>query len=569
MYGMNNLLCSDSIPSFLNLFDLSIAPSLLFYTYIPTIVVSLIVGFFVYFKTKNLVSRILLSICIFFTLWVADIFVLWIASYNSTIMFGWQITPIFEIPIFVLSLYFTYIITDKERRDIPVTLKIIFLVIMSITFLILPTHFNIVNYNLSICEGVPGLFWDYMYIGEMIIISWILGLCLKRFRILQRGDMFRRQIVIFSIGIISFLILFSGSNLVGQITGIQEISFIGSLGMTIFLIFLAYNIVKFKLFNIKLIGANVLVLTLWILTGSLLAIQDINVSHAVTAITLIISIIFGFILINSVRKEVNQRLRIEALASDLTVANNRLLEIDKQKSEFVSFATHQLRAPLTAMKGYTSLILEGELGPMSDEIKKAVGRIYSSSNTLATIVNDYLNISRIELGTLKYNFEVIDLRTVVEQVIEELRPSIEKKGLKFSFMDQTIDKNDSNTQSHSRFMVHADKDKMKQVITNLIDNSLKYTPSGSIEMKLIKNTSDRKILFTIKDTGMGIAADVLPKLFEKFVRSTRANKQNIYGTGLGLYLAKQIVMSHKGHIWAESAGEGKGATFYLELDMEV
>ena len=113
------ILCPDSIPAFLNFFDLSIAPSLLFYTYIPTIIISSLLGLFVFIKDKkSLLSKILLLITIFFSLWVLDIFILWVATYNDAIMFGWQITPILEVPIFLLSIYFTYIFTNKNRKDI-------------------------------------------------------------------------------------------------------------------------------------------------------------------------------------------------------------------------------------------------------------------------------------------------------------------------------------------------------------------------------------------------------------------------------------------------------------------
>jgi signal transduction histidine kinase len=295
---------------------------------------------------------------------------------------------------------------------------------------------------------------------------------------------------------------------------------------------------------------------------SLFFVKDEDVFYIIVTVTILLAIIFGALLVRSVRREILQREKIEILAQDLTKANTRLLDLDKQKSEFVSFATHQLRAPLTAMKGYASLILEGEMGTVTSETKQAIGRIYDSSTTLASIVDDYLNISRIELGTMKYSFDVIDLKDMVDHVIGELMPNIEKKGLEFTF---------STTPStpDTRFMIHADKDKLKQVISNLIDNSVKYTPKGSVKVSLEKNIKSRKILFAIKDTGVGIAPAVMPKLFHKFVRANNANKQNIYGTGLGLYVALQIVNAHMGSLWAESAGDGKGSTFFLELDMEV
>ena len=191
---MNPKLCPDSIPSFLNFFDLSIAPHLLFYTYGPTIFISLLLGVFVLIKAKNsLASRLLFLISIFFVLWVLDIFVLWISAYSDAVMFGWQITPVLEVPLFLFSLYFAYIITHKERQDIPTFLKISFMSVMIIVFLLLPTQLNIMGFNLSSCEGIPDVLWDFMYIGEIVIIAWVLGLCLKRYRILPAQDPFKKQ----------------------------------------------------------------------------------------------------------------------------------------------------------------------------------------------------------------------------------------------------------------------------------------------------------------------------------------------------------------------------------------
>jgi signal transduction histidine kinase len=209
------------------------------------------------------------------------------------------------------------------------------------------------------------------------------------------------------------------------------------------------------------------------------------------------------------------------------------------------------------MKGYASMILDGDMGEMSKDVKQGVSRIYDSSNTLMNIVNDYLNITRIELGSMKYAFETIDLKTLIEDTIAELKPNIEKSGLAFSFKaeDRGID-----------WRVTADRDKLKQVIANLIDNSMKYTPSGSVAVTLCFDRADHKFVVTLKDTGIGIAREVLPHLFQKWSRAGNANKTNIKGTGLGLFVAKEMINAHNGTIRAESDGEGKGSTFIVELE---
>lgn len=323
-----------------------------------------------------------------------------------------------------------------------------------------------------------------------------------------------------------------------------------------------YAILRHQLFNVKVISTQILIFIAWIFVFIRILLSESQREQIINSILLFIIIVLGIILIRTIKREVDQREKIEKLATDLKKANTRLLELDKQKSEFVSFATHQLRAPLTAMKGYASLLLEDELGIIGKEVREAIGRIFDSSKTLANIVDDYLNISRIELGTMKYSFEMINMKDLIENVIGELKPNIEKSGLAFAFSSNPANPTE-------RFMIHADKDKFKQVVANIIDNSIKYTPKGSLEVALSKNTQARKIIFSVRDTGVGIAPEVMPKLFAKFVRAENANKQNIYGTGLGLFIAKEIVTSHKGRIWAESDGEGKGSTFFLEMDMEV
>jgi signal transduction histidine kinase len=322
-----------------------------------------------------------------------------------------------------------------------------------------------------------------------------------------------------------------------------------------------YAILRYQLFDVRVVTAQIFTFSLWIAIFVRVLLSQTTQEQIFNAILLLITIVLGLLLNRSVKREVSQREKIELLAADLQKANDRLRELDKQKSEFVSFATHQLRAPLTAMKGYASLILEGDLGKLSREMKSAITRIYDSSNTLASIVDDYLNISRIELGSMKYSFENVDLKDVLDNVIGELRPNIEKSGIKFEIdVDRT-----------RKYMVHVDKDKFKQIIANLIDNALKYTPTGTLTVS-IKNKrvgTDAKIIFAVKDTGIGIAGEVLPKLFAKFTRAENGSRQNIHGTGLGLYVAKEIVTAHKGRIWAESPGEGRGSTFSVELEEAI
>jgi signal transduction histidine kinase len=241
------------------------------------------------------------------------------------------------------------------------------------------------------------------------------------------------------------------------------------------------------------------------------------------------------------------------LNEQIKAANEKLKELDRQKTEFVSIAAHQLRAPLTAIKGYSSMILEGSFGEISDKVKEAVSRVFESSRRLTNVIEDFLNVTRIELGKMKYDMTEFPLGKLVEQIVIDMKPPIEKRGLTIFF----------DTDNTGPYIIRADQGKMAQVISNLIDNAIKYTPKGSINVKIAR--TDKKIHLTVSDTGVGVSPEMLPRLFEKFVRATEAGKVNYIGTGLGLFVVKQIIEAHGGRVWAESDGLGKGSRFTVEL----
>jgi signal transduction histidine kinase len=323
--------------------------------------------------------------------------------------------------------------------------------------------------------------------------------------------------------------------------------------MPVLIGFLAYTIVKFKAFNIKLLGAQALVVSLIVLIGSQFFFIQNPTNKILNGITFLFALIFGYFLVRSVKSEVEQREKIEKQEKALGAANARLKELDQLKSEFVSLATHQIRGPISAIKGYASMLLEGDYGPVEGSVREPIQTIATSSAALAGIVQDFLDVSRIEQGKMKYEFTVFDFGKLARSVAEELASAIERKGLrvKLDVLDHC--------------MVHADAGKLRQVIENLIDNAQKYTKQGTITIRM-ERTADRAKL-SVKDNGIGIAPETLPKLFRKFSRAEDASKANIRGTGLGLYVARQLIEAQGGSIRAESEGEGKGSTFTVELPL--
>lgn len=535
-------------------------PPLFFYSHIPAIVVALIVGLLVFYKSgKSRIGISLLTIGVLFSLWSIFDLILWATNRPDVVIFFWSLQILFEPLIYLLCLYLVYLFI-KNGNDFAFKWKLFGILVYFPVVLLLFSSQNIIGVNLADCVAIEGYIAQYFtYIVETIFILSIIILIILEYRKISIPAR-RKEIVIFGLGVILFLVAFSSGNIIGSFTENWNLAQAGLIGMPIFIGFLAYLIVRFRTFNVKLIAAQTLIWGLAMLIGAQFFFIKISINFLLTGVTFVASIILGYFLIKSVKKEIWAREKIEfqkremeIVNSKLTLANTRLKELDKQKSEFISLASHQLRSPLTAVKGYASLILEGDYGQIADDLKRAVQIIFDSTKTLATVVDDYLNVSRIELGQMKYDFSVFDFQKLVQSVVEELKPNVEKAGLRLEF----------NFSKDGNYSVNGDKEKLKQVIANIVDNSVKYTPQGRIDIDL--GVSNRAVKLSIKDTGIGISKDVIPKLFSKFSRATTANKTNMRGTGLGLFIAKEIVVAHKGRIWAESEGEGKGSVFVVEI----
>lgn len=535
---------------------------------IITLILTFFLGLYIYRSDKSNKANKSFTLVILSTmLWIFMNFMTDISTDISLITIYSRLALVGPI----LAIYFFYEFSLYFPREKKMNIHhirflrgaVVILVILSLT------RFNIANVYLlenQIPTIEPGPLYIFFLIYFVLVIIFTIKNLFKGYIVLGKLEKLQIQYVSLGLSISAFLGILV--DVIMPLLGNSDYVNFGPYFALIFIFFTSYAVIRLKMFDVRVVATELLVFSLWLFIILRILLTNNIQERYVNGGLLVILIIVGILLIKSVIKEVKQREKIEKLAAQLQVANDRLTELDKQKSEFVSFATHQLRAPLTAMKGYASLLLEGDLGKISKDVRNAITRIFDSSNTLTSIVDDYLNISRIELGTMKYAFETIDLKDLVSHVIEELKPNIEKSKLNFSFTADPVKK----------FMVNVDKDKFKQIIANLIDNSIKYTPSGSINVVLEKKkvvkgagtntgvTDGPSIIFSVKDTGIGIANEVMPKLFAKFSRAENGTRQNIHGTGLGLFVAKEIVTAHKGKIWAESPGEGRGSAFFVELE---
>ncbi len=242
--------------------------------------------------------------------------------------------------------------------------------------------------------------------------------------------------------------------------------------------------------------------------------------------------------------------RTKQLASALQKVN----EISKKKSEFISAVSHELRTPLTSIKGYAAILIAGKIGEVPPAVKERLAKINSHSDNLVGLINNLLDIARIESGRQEMKFTVHKIKNVVDNVADLLNPQITAKGVRLQ------------TQLPAQLQeIYVDASQAERVLINLVGNAIKFTPqNGTVTITVSPTLQDGYVVFSVSDTGIGIPASEIQKLFSEFYRVDNEINQNVKGTGLGLVLAKNIVQAHHGKIWVQSEA-GKGTTFYFTL----
>jgi signal transduction histidine kinase len=244
----------------------------------------------------------------------------------------------------------------------------------------------------------------------------------------------------------------------------------------------------------------------------------------------------------------------EKRKEELSNFNKKLTEIGRQKDEFISMAAHELRAPLSAIKGYLSMVVEGDTGDIPEKTRGFLADANSINERLIRLVNNMLNVSRIEEGRMVYQWENESLSRVTRAVFAQFRAEAEREGLEYSL---EID-------SGMKDKIYVDPDRIYEVIGNLISNAVKYTNKGSVLVKL-SQPSKTKVRFEVIDTGPGITDEEQGRLFKKFYRAESSVGKTI-GTGLGLYISKLLVEKFGGRIGLESEID-KGSKFWFDLPL--
>lgn len=538
MPGFDNLkMCGDAIPGFLGMFDFTIAPKLLFYAYIPTILISIVFSIVAVYRDKfSKLSLSFFSTALFFSLWLANEIIQWTAVYHKTILDSWKMSIVFE-GLFFASIIFliSYIVGKSSFLH---KFKYINLLLPILSIFLINSELNILSYDQEVCEGIPGNMWNVFY-GIQTLVLVVVGIV--GFKNLNKevvkDSAYKKRVML---GVSTLFGVFLLVNIISEMTGLYTINIIIPIGMVVCVVLFALTAVEYEIFSFKFYRSEVLIYSSVALVGSLILIPDDYSKNLI-----ILSTLFALILLGKTITSINKRETMHTL--DLDNLNRKLKALDEKKNEFLSFATHQLRSPLTSIKwGLDSIKTKYDL--------ETVTHLERTAEDLIGTVNDLLDISKIEQGGMVIKKEEFDFLDFIGRIVEEFRMTAEKKNLKIMFEFE-----------HNSYLIEADEMKLRQVFVNLIDNAIKYTSAGAITVSL--KHFPKKAIVSIRDTGPGIAKEELELLFDKFIRGA-AGRASSSGSGLGLYLAKKIVSIHDGAIYASSSGPGKGSTFTVELPLK-
>ena len=335
------------------------------------------------------------------------------------------------------------------------------------------------------------------------------------------------------------------TNLVLPYFGDFKFNWMGQIGVVSMVSAIAYSIMKHKLFNMKVLATQFTVVTLCIalFTKVLFSVDEKDL--IVNLVLLVVTLVIGIFLVRSVIAEVKQREQIQKLADNLEKAN-------QGQASLMHFMNHQVKGRLGNVKNIFAELMTDDYGVMPEFSKPLLEKGLEEANTGVNYVQNILKGASAESGTLSYNMKEVDLKSVVEDVVLKQKEYANKKGLT---LDLKI--------ADGVYIINGDLLELGEAIKNLIDNSINYTQKGNISISL--SSGSNQVRLEIKDTGVGISKEDMSKLFKSGGRGEESVKINVNSTGYGLVFVKGVVEAHKGLVWAESEGRGKGSLFVVEI----
>ena len=519
-------------------------------------IIGIWLAFWVLWSNKKAkLNQMFFGMTFFILLWVTFGYFSHLPSQVNLALF-WKRLNFGAVSLFFVAMYFFTVYFPKEKKRHSIILdKVVSLIGMILFFTSVFTDLIIKEIKFE-SWGTDNIFGGgkNFFFGAVIFLTFLIvgQLLRKYYKSSKKG---RLKIEYFLAGVIIFAFMNVVFNVIlPLIIGTYQFYQFGDYSAIILLIFTAYAITKHNLMGIKiLLTQTLIVIIAIILLLDIFALSDNLTMQILKAGILIAFLYFSRGMVESVKKEKEARKelqktyrKVNRYARKLEKANMDLKELLEIKNNFLHITSHQLRTPLTVIRGMLSMWRAGDFDNLSEkEQKEKREKIYLSAERLNNITNDMLDAMEVEGKFLKFNLERVSLENIIRETMDELKLNYDRKGL---YLKLNVKGRLPKIKVEPKYL--------KQALMNLLDNAEKYTLKGGVEIKIKKEKEF--ILIEIKDTGIGIAKNDQKKLFQKFSRTKNAIKQNATGSGLGLFIAKQIIDEHQGKIEISSEGVGKG-----------
>lgn len=507
---------------------------------------------------RNIVNR-------FFLFWVAFVVIWMNANYLENVEALHAATRElmlridFATAIFGASLVLLFVMYFLQRKvnagvQLVVILPAIALATLSFSPLMFDDIYYAANGEIKFEEGIAYFFYAPSILIYFIASCWML---FAERRVAQSA--MRAQATWVGVGLLSTTITSAIVNLYFQNILSADALRVGIYSFLFFIFGVTWAITKHEFLRIRFLAAEVLFLGILttLLTRTLLSrdLEDLIVS----ALSFCALLILGFVMMRGVLMQNRQREELEVLSRKLQEANKELHELDKAKSEFINIASHQLRTPVSVIKGYLALLDEGAYGKLTAKMKEKVHQMFEMNERLVHLINNFLNMSRIEKKRIEFLITPADLSQTLEQAVEEMR--FEASGKKLELRNESA--------GAVLPLVKADIEKVHEVMINLIDNAVKYSEAGTrVTVSARPDAAGDFVTVSVADRGIGLTEVEQARLFEKYYRAESKDVPHQQGSGLGLYICKTFIEGMGGRIWIESSVKGKGTTFAFALPID-
>ncbi len=443
---------------------------------------------------------------------------------------------------------FTYVFPDNKKVPLWINIS---LLIENLLIVLLCLHPDLMIRGISfVDQGEDKILWGPLYFvySSHISLFFIFGF-INLFKKMRRAEgVLRSQILYILAGYFFAANLAMVTNLMLPWFGYFELNWMGQFFSTIIAAFTTYAILRHQLLDIKVIATEgfLLILNFFLVVQLVLSSSSQQLFINIFLVFAVAAV--SYTLIKSVRNEVRRREEVTQLAVSLEKANTLLQEADKQKTEFLTMASHQLRTPLSILKGYIELIKDGTYGRVDKTMVKVLEDMDINNEHLVKLVDKLLDITRLEQGRTKYTFAMVNMCALIDEATNDLKIKAKEKKLKVQWVCPA-----------QMPQIYCDQEKMHHVIYNFIDNALKYSEKGTVRVMLEEQGGG--VVFRVHDQGIGFEKSDENNFFQKFYRGDNVRTIGIDGTGLGLYVCRKFVEAHSGRVWARSDGLGKGSEF--------